>query len=89
MSKQKTQEVETQNEETQNGGEEAPNISLQDIVTARDVINAATTRGAFRAEELSTVGRLYDKINSFVKHHVPESQSNDSTQENEKGGDAE
>ena len=51
---------------------EAPKITLDDIVTMQKIISIASSRGAFRAEEMSAVGRTYDRIASFVSYNVPE-----------------
>ena len=48
-----------------------PQISLADFSAALQVIDVCTQRGAFRGEELSSVGQLRDRINAFVKHHAP------------------
>lgn len=48
-----------------------PQISLADFSAALQIIDACTQRGAFRGEELSSVGQLRDRINAFVQHHAP------------------
>ncbi len=53
--------------ETQN----EPQISLADFSAALQVIDACTTRGAFRGEELSSVGQLRDRLVAFVEFHAP------------------
>ncbi len=44
-----------------------PGLNIQDLVNVLQVINTCTQRGAFRAEELSGVGGLYDRLSAFVK----------------------
>lgn len=79
MAKQKQTQENTEVENAQESvQQEEPNISIQDIMVARNIISAASTRGAFKAEELSTVGRLFDKFDGFVKYHAPETQKDDS-----------
>jgi hypothetical protein len=48
---------------------EQPEIGLgvEDLMNALRVINTATERGAFKANELSFVGQVYDKFSTFVK----------------------
>lgn len=41
-------------------------ISLQDLNLLAQVIDIATTRGAFRANELTTIGAVYDRLNRFL-----------------------
>lgn len=43
------------------------NLNINDLATMANVIDLATQRGAFRANELKPVGELYEKINAFVK----------------------
>ena len=47
--------------------ENRPGLNIQDLVNVLRVINTCTQRGAFRAEELSGVGGLYDRLSAFVK----------------------
>jgi hypothetical protein len=42
-------------------------LSVEDLMNALRVINTATERGAFKANELSTVGMVYDKFSTFVR----------------------
>ena len=41
-------------------------ITISDLDTIKNLINLAATRGAFRAEELSMVGTVYDKLTAFM-----------------------
>jgi hypothetical protein len=45
----------------------APELNLNDLAGMRSLIEIVTQRGAFKAEELSSVGILFDKINAFLK----------------------
>ena len=45
----------------------APNLGLQDIVALLNIVDAASRRGAFRAEEMSAIGAVYDKVSAFLK----------------------
>lgn len=44
-----------------------PGLNIQDLVNVLQVINTCTQRGAFKADELSGVGGLYDRLNAFVQ----------------------
>ena len=48
---------------------EAPPVQLQlsDLVLAAQVIQAASQRGAIKADEMSQVGGLYDRIVAFLQ----------------------
>jgi len=44
-----------------------PSLSLQDLVLALQTIQAAAQRGAVRADEMTTVGGLYDRMFAFLE----------------------
>lgn len=46
--------------------ENTPQLTLADLKSAVNIIEASTSRGAFRAEELSAVGTVYDKLKAFI-----------------------
>ena len=41
-------------------------MTVADMASIKSLLEAACTRGAFRASEMSTVGRIYDKLSAFV-----------------------
>jgi hypothetical protein len=41
-------------------------ITIADLDTIKNIINLASSRGAFRGEELSQVGAVYDKLSAFL-----------------------
>jgi hypothetical protein len=45
---------------------QGPSLQLQDLVLALQTIQAAANRGAVRAEEMSTVGGLHDRLYAFL-----------------------
>lgn len=46
---------------------ETNTITISDLDTVKNIINLASTRGAFRGEELSMVGTVYDKLTAFLE----------------------
>ena len=46
---------------------QGPSLNIQDIVSLLNIVDVASRRGAFRAEELSAVGNTYDKIANFLR----------------------
>lgn len=42
-------------------------LGVDDLMNALRIFNSATERGAFKASELTFVGRTYDKFSNFVK----------------------
>jgi hypothetical protein len=47
--------------------ENTTQITITDLDTVKNIINLAATRGAFRGEELSQVGAVYDKLTVFLE----------------------
>ena len=48
--------------------EQAPGLSLQDISAAVQIIDVVTPRGAFRGEELASVGTVRERFMAFLRH---------------------
>ena len=46
---------------------QSPTISIQDLATIHTLLDVACTRGAFKAEEASKLGEVYDKLTGFLK----------------------
>lgn len=47
--------------------EAAPTLQLQDLVNVLQIIGTCSQRGAFKAEELSVVGALHDRLYRFLE----------------------
>ena len=41
-------------------------ISIADLDTIKNIIDLASSRGAFRGEELQEVGTVYNKLKNFL-----------------------
>ncbi len=50
-------------------------ITVQDLDSLRNIIDLASTRGAFRANEMADVGLLYNKLSNFLEAVVAQAQS--------------
>ena len=46
---------------------QANELNIQDLALARAVIELATERGTFKANEMANVGALYNKLDAFLK----------------------
>jgi hypothetical protein len=44
-----------------------PNLTLQDLTLVIQVLESGSQRGAWKVDELSTIGGLYDRISAFIK----------------------
>jgi hypothetical protein len=53
----------------------APQLSIQDLQNLRAVIDLAVRRGAFGASEVSSVGQVFDRLNTFLIAVAPQTDS--------------
>ena len=73
MAKAKAEEVvadEAVIEAPEAAGEESQpeSISLQDLQTLLQIVDLSSQRGAFRGAELTQVGVIFDKLNTFLTY---------------------
>ena len=52
------------------------NISLNDIVNVVSLIDIVSSRGAFKGQELTTVGSIRDKLSLFIEQNKPKDVKN-------------
>ncbi len=53
--------------EAQNQQPQGPDLNVSDLAALRNIIEVATTRGAFKATELEAVGKTFNKLNAFLE----------------------
>lgn len=58
-------------------------ITLNDLAMLRNIINVASKRGAFGAEEFSNIGIVYNKIDTFLKLHLKTNEEEEDEDEHE------
>lgn len=46
-------------------------LTINDLNAIKTVIDVASTRGAFRANEMEAVGKVFNKLNSFLESVTP------------------
>ena len=64
----------------------AVGLNIGDLAGLRQIINVAAQRGAFRAEEMEVIGRVYNKLNAFLNSLAPaqeEAAAEETTEETE------
>ena len=44
----------------------APELSITDLANLRAIVDLASKRGAFSGAELSAVGQVFDRLNTFL-----------------------
>lgn len=65
-------------EETSN--EPQVQLSIHDLQVVREIISLCSARGAFKAQELSTVGAVFNKLDAFLKA-IEEQQAGETEEE--------
>jgi hypothetical protein len=55
-------------------------LTVADMASLKAIIEAANSRGAFKATELTTVGMLYDKLAHFVEQSQAQLQAQNQIQ---------
>ena len=75
MATDETKTAETQTAvpgEQANASEIDPNaLSLGDLKNLTTIIDIASSRGAFRANEMASIGLMYNKLQSFLQKTAP------------------
>ncbi len=66
MAKEKVTKLEENSTETQAQESVPESISLQDLQVLLQIVDLASSRGAFRGAELTQVGAIFDKLNAFL-----------------------
>jgi len=62
---QKTEEtISDQNAPQQSTG---PDLNITDLAAVKSIIEVASQRGAFKAAELESVGKIYNKLSTFLE----------------------
>lgn len=44
-----------------------PDLNVSDLVALKSIIEVATQRGAFKANELEAVGKTFNKLSTFLE----------------------
>jgi hypothetical protein len=52
-----------------------PQITIQDLIMIKDLIDVSCSRGAFKADEMSSVGQVYDKLTGFLNTVIATAQA--------------
>ena len=54
-------------------------ITIADLDTIKNIIDLASTRGAFRGAELSQVGVVYDKLTVFLEAVIAQAKAQEAS----------
>ena len=75
MAEEQAQQQATQEAQQQAPAAEAPQLSIADLQALLNVIDVASSRGAFRANELTNVGGIADKLTKFLQYVLDQQKS--------------
>jgi hypothetical protein len=67
VQKQEAPATEVANAEAAAQQSQGPDLNVSDLLALKNIIEVATTRGAFKATELEAVGKTFNKLNSFLE----------------------
>lgn len=48
-----------------------PDLTVQDLQAIKMIIDVTTQRGAFKANEMASVGNVYNRLTAFLDHIAP------------------
>ena len=74
-SKNMSEEAQTQEEA------QAPEVNIGDFGAILQIIDVASTRGAFKGAELSSVGAIRDRVAAFVDFYTPKKEEDENAEE--------
>jgi hypothetical protein len=58
--------AETQTQAATANGGTGPELNLSDLGAIKSIIDVASQRGAFKANELESVGKIYNRLSAFL-----------------------
>ena len=67
-----SQTTAAQTQSTPPQAQPATDLTIADLKNIGTIIDVASTRGAFRANEMATVGLVYNKLQMFLAKVAPE-----------------
>ena len=64
------------------------NITVADLNLLKNIIDLASTRGAFRAAEMTQVGEVYEKLTTFLDSVVAQAAAQEAELQNAQTGES-
>ena len=55
-------------------------LTIDDLVAVKNIINIACTRGAFQAPEMKSVGEVYERVDAFLNAVAAQAQAQTDSQ---------
>jgi len=66
MTEEVKEPVTEQAPEAQQEAPAAPDLNVSDLNALKSIIDVATQRGAFKASEMEAVGKVYNRLSTFL-----------------------
>jgi len=60
---------------------DAPQLNVNDLLSVVKIIDACSERGAFKGNELASVGAVRERIAAFAQANTPKSEETEETEE--------
>jgi hypothetical protein len=64
------------------------NITVADLNLLKNIIDLASTRGAFQASEMTQIGTVYDKLAVFLEAVVAQAAAQEAELQNARAGES-
>jgi hypothetical protein len=61
-----TEETTQVTEQSQAGAQESAELTISDLAAMKSIIDIASSRGAFKPNEMVAVGQTYNKLTAFL-----------------------
>ncbi len=61
-----TEEVKDQAPAQPEAAPQGPDLNISDLLALKNIIEVASQRGAFKANELEAVGKTFNKLSTFL-----------------------
>jgi hypothetical protein len=62
----KEQQPAPETAQQQANGQQVTDLNLNDLAALKSIIDVASSRGAFKAAEMEPVGKIYNKLSTFL-----------------------
>lgn len=66
-----TEEVKKPEQSAAPAEQAAPELTINDLNALKTIIDVATQRGAFKAAEMESVGKIYNRLSVFLESVTP------------------
>ena len=63
-----------------------PELTLGDLTMLRNIVDLASSRGAFRGNELEVIGKAFNKLNTFLNAVAPKTEESEKEEDSESTG---